>query len=467
MDRQRRTLTALAITCALVMTLISATASASRETPNARSAPPAPTAYLEPVVVAYFSSGNIYSATDPYYPKDIPADKITHINYAFAKPESNGTCVLGDPWADYQRPFPAAQSVDGVADISGQALMGNFNQLRKLKLAHPGLKLFISIGGWTFSDWFSNAAVSASARQTFVQSCIDMFIRSDGVAAGVFSGIDIDWEYPVCCGEAGNINRPDDRHNATLLFKEFRAQLDALGAETGRQYLLTAAIPPGNLRSAGSFELARLSRILDWINLMGYDFHGQWEDTTNFDSPFRLDPADPTAPGLRPYWNVKGTVDFFRSEGVAATKLVLGIPFYGKQYIGVATSGHGLYQPFDDSALGDGDEAWQRDTQPGYHALVDIAGIVSGPTLSGPTPVGRRGFTRYWNSAAGEPFLWSSADERNGVATSVFISYEDPRSVNERVKYIERQGLRGAMIWEISLDTVDHDLIKVVTKLLP
>ncbi|MEO7117436.1 MAG: glycoside hydrolase family 18 protein, partial [Candidatus Limnocylindrales bacterium] len=372
----------------------------------------------------------------------------------------------GDPWGDYQRPFPADQSVDGVADGSGQALKGNFNQLRKLKLANPGLKLFISIGGWTWSDWFSDAAVSASARQTFVKSCVDLFIRSDGVAAGIFDGIDIDWEYPVCCGEAGNVNRPEDRHRATLLFMEFRAQLDTLGAETGRHYLLTTAIPPGNLQPPQSFELARISRVLDWINLMGYDFHGPWEETTNFDSPFRMDPADPTAPGLKPYWNVKGTVDFFRSEGVAANKLVLGLPFYGKQYINVESGGQGLYQPYDNSNIGEGDEAWQRDAQPSYHALVDIAGVVSGPSLSGPTPIGRRGFTRYWNAAAGEPFLWSPADERNGIDTSVFITYEDPRSINERVRYIQGHGLRGAMIWEISLDTDDHDLIKVVAKLL-
>ena len=88
-------------------------------------------------------------------------------------------CSSGDPWADYQRPFTAEQAVDGVADEPGQPLPGNFNQLKKLKAKHPDLKVLISLGGWTWSKYFSDAALTADSRRALVESCIDLFIKGN------------------------------------------------------------------------------------------------------------------------------------------------------------------------------------------------------------------------------------------------------------------------------------------------
>src|SRR4051794_32468225 len=170
------------------------------------------------VVGAYFASWDIYGRN--YHPEDIPATKLTTLFYAFAAPVADGTCGILDLWADYQRPFTAEESVDGVADDAAnldQHLFGNFNQIRKLKAANPHLKVLISVGGWTLSAYFSDHAATPEARQRFAKACIDTFLRGDlagggwpegaggpGAAAGVFDGIDIDWEYPVCCGNTGN-----------------------------------------------------------------------------------------------------------------------------------------------------------------------------------------------------------------------------------------------------------------------
>ena len=215
------------------------------------------------VVTAYFADWDVYGRG--YYVKDIPATKLNVLQYAFGVPgfdPATGavSCNILDPWADYQQVYwTGDNTVDGVADNPDnpdQHLFGNFNQLAKLKAANPNLKVEISLGGWTKSTWFASVAATPARRQAFVAACIDTFIKGnlpgggwpasaggDGAAAGLFDGIDLDWEYPTQLA-GGNVNYgPADKHNATLLAAEFRAQLDALGRTTNKHYLLTAALP--------------------------------------------------------------------------------------------------------------------------------------------------------------------------------------------------------------------------------
>ena len=423
------------------------------------------------VVNGFFASWDIYGRG--YYVKDIPAAGVTHLSYAFAKPTAAGTCGVGDEWADYEQVhWDGSTTVDGNADAyPAQTLYGNFNELRKLKAAHPDLKILMSIGGWTFSTYFSDVAAAGASRAQFAASCIDMFIKGNlpravwpenaggpGTAAGIFDGIDIDWEYPGTDPGNGAHYTAADRHNATLLLQELRRQLDALGAATGRHYLLTAALPAGNVNSVGSFELAPVARTLDWINLLTYDFHGPWDTTTNFNSPFAVDAADPTPAAYRPFFNVAGTVDLYRANGVPAEKLVVGVPFYARQYAHVASVNRGLYQPFDNTGLDPNTLQWDATPTPTYHDLVDVARIVTPTASYGNDGRGLRGFVRSWNEGAGEPWLYSSSAQR-------FISYDDPHSVAERVHYIHSRGLRGAMFWEISQDDDAHDLVNALAAL--
>ncbi|HYI21749.1 MAG TPA: glycoside hydrolase family 18 protein, partial [Candidatus Limnocylindrales bacterium] len=410
---------------------------------------------LTKVVVGYFGSWNVWDRA--YFPKDIPVDHLTHVNYAFATVAPDGACTLLDPWPDYQRPFSAAESVDGVADVPGQALMGNFNQLRKLKAANPQLGFLISIRGWSDSTHFSTAAATPESRARFVGTCIDMLLDGDlpsegriggkGVASGVFDGIDIDWEYPVHPGETQEEDRPEDKVNATLLFREFRRQLDEREARTGRHHLLTAAIPGGNRQSTLSYELAEIAQTLSWINVMTYDTHGPWQSYSAFNSPFETDPLDPIDPQSKPAASVVGTVRYFLSEGVPPEAIVIGVPFYARQYARVLDVDRGLYQSFDNAGL-DG-SSWESSDAPTYRDLVDVGRILE-PSSGARPPRGRNGFTRYWSDAAKVPWLYKppAAGSDDGLGT--FISYDDPTSIAQRVELIRELGLRGAMIWEIS-----------------
>jgi chitinase len=120
--------------------------------------------------------------------------------------------------------YTAEESITGKDDKSRSAFQGNFNQLLELKKLYPDMKVLISIGGWTWSGNFSNAAKDDDSRKRFSSSCLDLYLKK---YPGVFDGLDIDWEYPVSGGLT--MGNAADKVNYTLLLQEIRSQLDDLG----------------------------------------------------------------------------------------------------------------------------------------------------------------------------------------------------------------------------------------------
>lgn len=367
-------------------------------------------------VVGYYPAWATY--TRDYQVSEIPAAGLTHINYAFAN-IANGRCVLGDAWADTDKTFPG-----DTWDQSSAHQAGNFNQLRKLRQANPSLRTLISVGGWTWSTAFSDAASTAEKRAIFASSCVDFAVTHG------FDGIDIDWEYPVGGGLPGNGNSPNDKHNYTLLLQALRAELDARRTTLGRAepFLLTIAAPAGP-SIIGNLESEAIAATIDWINVMSYDFHGSWENTTGFNAPLRPSALDPL-----PDWNVEAALERYLEDGVPPGHLVMGVPFYGRSWQGVtAGATHGLYQ----SATGAGPGTWENGVLD-YH---DIAANYLGA-----------GFTVYRDPASLVPFAFNAN-------TGVFITYDDPESLaHKRAFAIERE-LGGVMVWDMSSDTSSSTLL--------
>ena len=271
-------------------------------------------------ILGYFASWGIYDRG--YYVTDIPADKLTHLNYAFAAISDGGEITLSDAWADTQFPYPG--------DADDQPLKGNFHQLQLLKQAHPYLQTLISIGGWTGSAKFSDVALTEASRQKFARSVVAFMTRYG------FDGADIDWEYPTGGGDSGNVERPEDKANFALLLAELRAQFDAQEAQDGHHYLLTIAL--GADRGAiQPLDWAAILPSLDWVNLMTYDMAGAWSAVTDFNSPLYA-AGDHNSDDIA----VRSLLEL----GVPADKLVLGAPFYGVGWNGVAPANNGLHQPF-------------------------------------------------------------------------------------------------------------------------
>jgi chitinase len=375
------------------------------------------------VNMAYF-----YNGDNGYSPKNIAvsgaAARLTHLVYAFGKPTATG-CEVSDRQADYERPYDASESVDGKADSTQRhAVRGNFGQLLKLKAAYPRLKVLISLGGWTLSSHFSEAASTAASRQAFVASCVGLFIKGDlgdGMSiAGLFDGIDVDWEYPGACGNTCAFSAADPQ-NFTALAAEFRRQLDRLD----KRYLLTIATP-GVHDQYSLLELNAVHPYVNYINLMTYDLHGTWEKTTNHHAALYANPAEPAENANR---NVDRAVTDYLAAGVPPGKLVLGVPFYGHGWKGVPNANNGLYQPAAGPAKA-GDESGSG----GYRLLKDL------------------GYPGFRDPVAQAFWVYSAA-------TGVFWSYDDPASLVNKTNYIKSKGLAGAMSWELSNDDASATLL--------
>jgi chitinase len=383
--------------------------------------------------VGYFAQWGIYGRNFPMRNVETSgaAGKLTAINYAFSNISADGRCVTGDSFADWEKTFPADQAVSGVGDTFDQPLAGNLNQIKELKARHPNLSALISIGGWTWSRNFSDVALTAASRQTFVSSCIDLWIRGNlptgaGRAAGVFDGVDIDWEWPGSAGNDGNIIRAQDKQDYTLLLAEFRRQLDALGAQNGRHYRLTAFLPADPAKIDAGFEVGPVFNALDAGLVQGYDFHGAWESTTNHQSNLFNTPGDPSGTGFSDDSAVKA----WRSRGAPAAKVVLGSPAYGRGWQGVPNGGrNGLFQP--GTAAPGTFEAGIED----YKVLATRAG------------------TRFRDTATGALYLYDG---------NQWWSYDDPALMTQKANYVKQNGLGGMMMWELDGDDSQASLVSAI-----
>lgn len=403
-------------------------------------------------VVGYFIEWGIYGRN--YTVKDVKtsgsAERLTVINYAFGNVAPDGAgdvvCKLGDEWADYQKPWTADESVTGEEVTWPRPILGNFQQLQALKAQYPQLKVLISLGGWTWSKYFSDAALTKESRESFVSSCIDLFIKGNipdpgwggmggpGAASGVFDGIDVDWEWPGSEGNAGNIIRPEDKKNFVKLLAEFRKQLRAYGRQAGRELLLTAFLPASEAKIDAGISVSTVFDSLSFATVQGYDFHGSWEPTTNHQSNLFTSPGDPASPS----YSDDSVVNEYLSRHAPSRKIVLGVPFYSRGWTAVGTANNGLYQ----SAAGAAPGTWE--------AGVDDYKVAT-QRLS-------TGFVRYEDAAAGAAWLFDG---------TTFWTFDDPPIMAAKAEYARQNRLGGIMFWELSGDTPDGELIAAIADGLP
>ena len=317
-------------------------------------------------------------------PHQIRADKLTHVNFAFAN-VVGGRVVEGSP-----------RDADNLKVLTG------------LRQYHPHLKILVSVGGWTWSKGFSDAALTAKSRRVFVASAVDFVRRHD------LDGFDVDWEYPGLPGD-DNPHRPEDKENFTTLMAALRAALDREGSRTGKHLLLTFAA--GASRSfIEHTEMAKVQASVDFVNLMTYDFRvANPGEPAGHHANLYPSPADPRQ------HSADGAVADFLAAGVPPAKLVLGVPFYGRAWEGVSSR---------DALYREGRPPGQRiDTA--HAALAALAG--------------REGWVREWDVAAQAPFLWNEGRR-------TFVTYEDEESLRLKSRYVREKGLGGVMFWEYHAD---------------
>lgn len=286
---------------------------------------------------------------------------VTHLNYAFGH----------------------------VADSFDSLVIDNEPRLAEivaLKESKSSLKVLLSVGGWASGN-FSEMAASDSLRKSFCACCkaaVDRF---------GLDGIDIDWEYPT--SDLADIScSPDDKGNFTLLMRDLRAVL-------GDDALLSFAASA----ETKYINYSDVVEYVDFVNVMTYDM-GR---APHFNAALY---QSENHPGLTADQSVKDHL----AAGVPKSKLVFGIPFYGR-----------------------GDRIF-------FPESVDYKDL----------RVDGRYYEVCWDDDALVPYV------ANKITGEIVFSYENEKSILAKCYYIKDHHLRGAMVWDCGADDSDFTLSTVL-----
>jgi chitinase len=371
-------------------------------------------------IVGYFPQWGIYNRR--YVPLDLiksgAIKTLTQLDYAQANIKENA-CIVADPQADMNIAYKAEDSIDGNADAPDALLRGNFHQLQLLRKRYPELRILVSIEGQ--KSLFEEAAKPQN-RVAFVHSCIARFLEGH-IAPGIdapqlFDGIDVDWEYP----------NADNAEDFYALMAEFRKQMDAIRWKSGtmragttqRGFTLSIASPAGR-KNITPINWGLVAQSVDQIGVMNYDYQGPWSRDTGFNAPLlSTDPRMET---------VATTLDAYIAAGAPPRQLLMGLPFYAYQ--------------------------WHNVPEGPNHGLVSHGDAIRG-NLNQSTAVSlmqNEDAKLYRDPTSQSPWIYDGDN---------FLTFEDPTSLKAKASYTRDHKLGGMMIWELSGDTNDAQLLRAL-----
>ena len=284
-------------------------------------------------------------------------------------------------------------------------------QIVSLKNKYPLLKVMVSFGGWGGCAPCSSLFADPVRRKNFAESVV-IFLKKYGV-----DGLDIDWEYPAIEGFPGHKYITSDRENFTELVK-------ALRKEMRDEYLLSFAAGGFVKYLEQSVDWDLVMPLVDFVNLMTYDLVGGYATTTGHHTPLF---------SYRDKQESAGTcINWLLYKKIPASKLIMGAAFYARVWENVQNKNHGLYQP----------------------------GIFK-------QGVGYAQFSNYFTDTSGFHYYWdkkSMAPYQYNASKHLFATFDDKRSIREKIKFVRRKKLGGIMFWELLNDLTTNGLLDEISK---
>lgn len=370
------------------------------------------------VVSAYFLSWHSKKLYTPEHFEKI-ASKVTHLLYAFAAPQDDGSVELLHPKFAF-----------GVG-YNYEMPQGHFEQLLEIKRKYPHLKIMLSVGGGgsnqTFINLYKKNLLKKCAKN-FVKT-LDSYTYTYRPAKGVdrktvsfnyrklFDGIDINWEFSARGVKEGYAQ------SYLSFVKEMKKLLKRRGRKVRKKMLLTATlqISPAVYRA---LPIQEVSQYLDWFHVMAYDVYGLNSKLVGYNSPIC------GAAGSISAYTIDGALNRIIDEGVSPDKLVLGISGYGYKYAGT----NGYNRPFE------------RKNK--YTKAVPYRDISKYFLLN----------KNYKKKVDGNGMVPSQFSKKN----KTFVSYDDPESVTFKAQLAAEKRLHGVMFWALSQDNEKHDLVNAL-----
>ncbi|KAK3601870.1 hypothetical protein CHS0354_041801 [Potamilus streckersoni] len=330
-----------------------------------------------------------------FNPDHIDPLLCTHIMYAYAKLQGHQLSPV--EWND-------------------KAL---YKSVAGLKARNPGLKTILAVGGWGMgSKDFSLMAAYRSTRRAFVDSAIKFLRVHD------FDGLAIDWQYPTIRG-----GRKQDKKTFTLLLKELREEFNRESNETKNARLLLvvgAAVDRSTVEDG--YEVDLISKEVDFINVMAYDFHGPWENKTGHPSPLFARNSEREGNRLQ---NVDESLKYWVMKGAEPTKLLVGISLYSRSFTLANPNNHG-YSARTKSA-----------GTSGMYTKTD--GLLASYEMCDQYPDAKR----VWNGASLVPY-WISGNQ--------WIAGEDAESLRNKVNWLRLSKYGGLTVWSLDMDDFNGQL---------
>ena len=368
------------------------------------------------MTVVYYPGWGIYGRE--HFINSINFDDVSEISYAFFDVESDGSLRTIDNYEWAEKAFSAQDSISGVPDTweDGDA-RGNQNQLAQLAEQYPDVSINIALGGWTLSDDFSTAVLDQN-RDNLINNIVEMARDNPWI-----TGFDMDWEFPGSGGQSGNTIRAEDGENYAKFLEGLNIALDGLSAETGQDYTISVASPPGLTQvDTFGFEYG-VAEHADIINLMAYDYHGGWENNTGLQAGIFDDYSNTSSPGIA------ATIKAMIERGVDIEKVNLGIPLYAR--------------------------GWNIDPE------TEIANAIGAPSLSAVTGSFEAGIydaKDILTTIANNPSEWTVVYDTDSMAafalseTGEFVSIETRSTVALKAAWAKANDFNGLMFWDSSSD---------------